>query len=191
LSWLDSVLGRTKPLKSNLDHLFGMSTAEVTLETEFSLKPTGGAAICFRPVSSGQFADLQKEIDALLKASTKDSPLTWSSSADNFGYQWIVLHAAEFANLVATIHMVSRELEDSGFGEQLLASVFQFRGDDHANVYWLYNYKRGTFYPFVPERNQTRNNALELKLSSVLRGELNMETELPKWYALWGIPLDS
>jgi len=116
LSWLDSVLGRTKPLKSNLDHLFGMSTAEVTLETEFSLKPTGGAAICFRPVSSGQFADLQKEIDALLKASTKDSPLTWSSSADNFGYQWIVLHAAEFANLVATIHMVSRELEDSGFG---------------------------------------------------------------------------
>jgi hypothetical protein len=191
LSWLDSILGRTKPLKSNLDHLFGMSTAEITLDTEFSLKPTGGAAICFRPVSSGQFAELQKEIDALLKASTKDSPLTWSSTSDNYGYQWIVLHAGEFSNVVATIHMVSRELEDSGFGEQLLASVFQFRGDDRTNVYWLYNYKRGTFYPFVPDRNQMRNNALELRLSSVLRGELNIEAELPKWYALWGIPLDS
>jgi hypothetical protein len=55
----------------------------------------------------------------------------------------------------------------------------------------LYNYKRGTFYPFVPDRNRTRDNAFELRLSSVLRGELQIETELEKWYALWGIPLDA
>jgi hypothetical protein len=185
------VLGRTKPLKSKLENLFGMSTAEITLQTEFGLDPTGGAAICFRPVSSGQFAELQREIDALLQASTKDAPLTWTSKPDNYGYQWIVLHTAEFANLVATVHMISRELEDSGFGEQLLASAFQFRGASQPTVYWLYNYKRGTFYPFVPDRNRTRDNAFELRLSSVLRGELQMETELEKWYALWGIPLDA
>ncbi len=191
MSWLDSILGRTRPLKSNLDHLFGMSTAQITLQTEFDLLPTGGAAICFRPVSSGQFADLQREIDALLEASKKDAPLSWSSRADTYGYQWMILHTDEFANLVATIHMVSRELEDSGFGEQLLASAFQFKGAASANVYWLYNYKRGTFYPFVPNHGQTRDNALEIRLSAVLKGELNVEGDLEKWYALWGIPLDT
>ncbi|HEX6510570.1 MAG TPA: hypothetical protein VF221_23320 [Chloroflexota bacterium] len=167
-----------------------MSTAVVTLQTEFDLTPTGGAAICFRPVSSGQFAELQREIDQLLTVSTKDSPLQWSSKADAYGYQWIILRAEEFSNLVATIHMISRELEDAGFGEQLLAAAFQFRTSDGRNVYWLYNYKRGTFYPFVPSLNQTRDNAMELRLSSVLKGELNIEQDLTKWYALWGIPLD-
>jgi hypothetical protein len=189
VSFLDALLGRAKPIKSSLDQLFGLSTAELTLETEFGLKTTGGAAISFRPVSTGQFAQLEAEIDALLKASTKDSPLSWRSFKDPYGYEWIILQAEEFANLVATVHMVSRELQDSGFGEQLLASVFQFR-DSRRNVYWIYNYKRGAFYPFVPAGGQTRDNAFELRLSTIMRGELNIEQDLTKWYALWGIPLE-
>jgi len=166
-----------------------MSTAALTLETEFDLKPTGRAALCFRPVSSGEFAELQREIDQLLEASKKDSPLEWSSSTDSFGYQWTILRAAEFENLVATVHMVSRELQDNGFGSQLLASVFQFRSLQDQNVYWMYNYKRGTFYPFVPAGNQSRDNATELRLSGVMSRELTVESDLSMWYPLWGIPL--
>ncbi len=190
MSFLDALLGRAKPVRSSLEQLFGLSTAELTLETEFGLKPTGGAAICFRPVSTGQFAELEHEIGELLQASTKDSPLSWRSFTDSFGYDWIVIETPDFPNVVATIHMISRELEESGFRDQLLASVFQFRDDRGQNVYWMYNYKRGAFYPFVPLPGQTRDNALELRLSSVMSKELNLESDLSKWYALWGIPLE-
>ena len=54
------------------------------------------------------------------------------------------------------MHFVNSTLEDHGYGPQLLCSVFAFHpastagghgGDD---VYLVYLYKRGTFYPFVP-----------------------------------------
>lgn len=189
MSFLDALLGRSKPVKPTLNRLFGLSTAALTLETEFDLKSTGSAALCFRPVSSGEFAQLQRDIGQLLEASAKDSPLDWSSNTDSFGYQWTVLRAAEYENLVATVHMVSRELQDSGFGGQLLAAVFQFRSLQGQNVYWMYNYKRGTYYPFVPTGNQARDNALELRLSSVMGRELEVESDLGMWYPLWGIPL--
>lgn len=189
MSLFDALLGRTRPVKSKLDNLFGLSTSELTLETEFGLKPTNSAAISFRPVSSGSFAQLQRDIADLLKASTADSPLQWRSFTDSYGYQWIILQAQEFENLVATIHMISLELQDSGYGDQLLASVFQFRGDTTRNVYWIYNYKRGTYYPFVPRGNQERDNALELRLNAVMGKELTVENDLTKWYPLWGIPL--
>jgi len=190
MSLWDALLGRSRPVRSRLDQLFGLSTAQITLETEFGLQSTGAAAISFRPVSSGTFAQLQSEIDALLQASTKDAPLTWRTFTDPYGYQWIIVQSDDFTNLVATVHMVSRELQDSGFGEQLLASVFQFKDDAGHNVYWIYNYKRGAFYPFVPSSGQQRDNARELRLSSVMGKELQVEQDLSKWYALWGIPLD-
>lgn len=189
MSLFDALLGRDKPVKSKLDNLFGLSTSQLTLQTEFDLSSTNAAAISFRPVSGGAFTQLQRDIADLLKASTADAPLTWRSFTDSYGYQWIILQAQEFENLVATIHMISLELQDSGYGDQLLASVFQFRDAATHNVYWIYNYKRGTFYPFVPRGNQDRDNALELRLNAVLSRELSSERDITKWYALWGIPL--
>jgi hypothetical protein len=189
MSFLDALLGRAKPVKSSLDQLFGLSTAELTLETEFGLNSTGGAAICFRPVSTGQFAELEHDIGELLQASNKDTPIVWRTFTDSYGYDWIVIQCQEFENAVATIHMISRELQESGFGDQLLASVFQFKDHSGRKVYWMYNYKRGAFYPFVPASDQTRDNALELRLSSIMSKELKVESDLSKWYALWGIPL--
>jgi hypothetical protein len=189
VSWIDALLGRSKPIRASIDELFGLSTAVITLQTEFDLASTGSAGVTFRAVSSGEFARLQSETNALLQASTRDAPLTWQTSTDKFGYQWITLRSDDYANLVTTVHMISRQLEDAGFSEQLLAAVVQFRDASGHTVYWLYNYKRGTFYPFVPSPGQARDNALELRLSSVLKGELNIESDLTKWYPLWDIPL--
>lgn len=189
MSFLDAILGRSKPIRANSDALFGLSTGVITLQTELDLQPTGAGAITFRPVSSGDFSQLVKDVDALLQASAKDSPITWASQEDRFGYEWVILKAQEFDNLVATIHMIGRELEDAGYGPQLLAAVFQFKGAKGLSVYWMYNYKRGAFYPFVPTGNGSRNNAEEVHLSSVMGRELNMEKDLSKWYPLWGIPL--
>ena len=174
-----------------MDGLFALTTAEITLETEFELKPTNAGGLCFKSVSTGQFAALQKEIDDFLKVSAKDAPLEWHPFTDPYNYQWMVFKAQDFTNLVTTIHGVSRELQDNGYGSQLLASVFQFRGDDKHNVYWMYNYKRGAFYPFVPQGKNGRDNAAELRLSSVMLREMTIEPDHTMWYAMYGMPLDS
>ena len=57
-------------------------------------------------------------------------------------------------------------------------------------VYWIYNYKRGAFYPFVPARgDQQRDNERELVLKAQIGAELPVEPELERWFPLWGIPI--
>lgn len=186
---LDALFGRARPASSKLDQLFGMSTAEITLATELSLTPGGAAAICFKPVSSGDFEGLEREIGDLLRASEWETPLTFDVRQDEYGYRWIVLHSTDLSELVTGIHVVSRELFDAGYGERLLAAVFLFRDEHGGKAFWIYNYKRGTWYPFVPVAGKQRDNARELRLSAVMKGELEVESDLSTWYALWGVPL--
>ena len=57
-------------------------------------------------------------------------------------------------------------------------------------LYWIYNYKRGTFYPFVPAAgDQQRDNERELVLKAQIGTELPVEPELERWFPLWGIPI--
>ena len=46
-------------------------------------------------------------------------------------------------------HLIASELTDAGFGAQLLAAVFRSTAATHP-VYWIYGFKRGAFWPFVP-----------------------------------------
>ena len=41
MGFLDTLLGRSKPVKPDLDQLFGLSTAAITLEAATGFKPTG------------------------------------------------------------------------------------------------------------------------------------------------------
>ena len=77
---------------------------------------------------------------------------------------------------------------DHGFGDRLLASVFAFEFQ-RQQVYWVYNYKTGKFYPFVPNGPRKRDNATELRLGEIMKEQkLPVERKLENWYALWGIP---
>jgi len=49
------LFGRKKLKGANLDKLFALSTAAITLETEGNLKPAGVAAVVFKPLSAGEF----------------------------------------------------------------------------------------------------------------------------------------
>ncbi len=186
--FFDSLLGRTRPVKSKLENLFAMSTAYVTLTVDMGEKPTGRAGICFRPVTSSQFDRLETDLRDLLKVSGKESGTTVRTTTDPYGFQWVVLEDDEFEDLVATVHLVSLTLQDGGFGEQLLAAVFRFEGPDHP-IFWIYNYKRGSFYPFVPSGDRRRDNATELRLAAVMDKELPIEKDFERWYPLWGIPV--
>jgi hypothetical protein len=187
---LDTLFGRTKPVKSKSEQLFAMATASVTLQTKLDLISAGAAGVVFRPVDSSYFRQAEDELTQLLGLSSKESSVTVRTETDEYGYRWIILADQVFEDLVANIHMVSLTLTDKGFGEQLLAAVFRTNQADAANraVYWVYNYKRGSFYPFIPQGEQRRDNAAELHFSSVMDGELPIEKAAEYWYALWGIP---
>lgn len=186
---LDILFGRTQPVQSKLERLFAISTAYITLTAELQLQPSNRAGVCFRPLESGQFEGLQPELDGLMRISGRETGATIQSQMDSFGFQWVTLEDPQFEDLVTTIHLVSMTLQEHGFGDQLLAAAFKF-SDKGEPVYWIYNYKRGTFYPFVPRgQSRDRDNAVELRLKAAMQKELPIEPELERWYPLWDIPL--
>jgi hypothetical protein len=185
----DVLFGRKRLKGANLDRLFALSTAEITLETEVGLKPAGAAAVVFKPLSAGQFMQAERDIDELLGVAARDSGSKVSRRSDSFGFQWLVVHDSDFEDLVTTTHLVSSELQARGFGGQLLAAVFEFKGGEHP-VYLIYGYKTATFWPFVPTgKDQERDNAEELKLKAQLEKELPIEPDLTRWLALFDAPL--
>lgn len=189
LGLFDALFGRSKPVKAKPDDLFAISTAAVTLETRWGMKPSGAGSVVFRPLTSSYFEETAREIDDLLALSAKEQGSTITREQDEFGYQWINVRDPDFEDLVASIHMVTLTLGERGFRDQLLAAAFRFDGGSAGPVYWIYNYKRGSYYPFVPRKNTTRDNAEELRLAAVMDRELPMEKSPEQWYALWGIPI--
>jgi hypothetical protein len=186
----DVLFGRKKLKGANLDRLFALSTAQITLETAVGLKPAGVAAVVFKPLSAGEFMQAERDIDELLGVAARDSGSKVTRRSDEFGFQWLVIRDADFEDLVTTTHLVSSELQARGFGGQLLAAVFEFKGAEHP-VYLIYGYKTATFWPFVPTgKEQERDNAEEMKLKAELEEELPIEPDLTRWLALFDAPLD-
>jgi hypothetical protein len=101
----------------------------------------------------------------------------------------VVLTDPEMEDLVTSAHLVNSTLEQYGFGPQLLCSVFAFSASGGQRFHLVYLYKRGTFYPFAPLGGERRDNELELRVKAILEGDLPIEPELGRWFALWGLPL--
>jgi hypothetical protein len=184
----DVLFGKRKLKDPSPDQLFALSTAQVTLELDLGLKPAGRAGVCFKPLSGGDFARAQAELTELLEATAGDTATKLRFEQDSHGFEWIVVEDPDFEDLVTTVHVVSSELISRGFGPQLLAALFRFERAGET-AYWIYAYKRGAFYPFVPKGADDRDNARELELKAQLERELPIEQELARWFALYGAPV--
>jgi hypothetical protein len=76
---LDTLLGRTKPVKANLDALFALPTAALTLQSAGGLVSSGHAGVCWKPPSGQGAADLQAEVAQLVGDG-------FTQTQDSFGY---------------------------------------------------------------------------------------------------------
>jgi hypothetical protein len=189
LGLTDVLFGRKKLKAPAADRLFALTTAAVTLETELNLKTSGASAVVFKPVSAGDFARVESDIQQLLDAVAADCGAKLERKDDSYGYTWIIVRDPDLEDQVAAVHTVAAELSAQGFGEQLLAAVFRFDGAAHP-VYWIYGFKRGAFWPFVPAgADQKRDNAQELELKAKLEGELPIEQDLSRWFAVFDAPI--
>jgi PspA associated protein B len=190
MGFLDVLMGRRKLAPPAPDRLFAMSTAYVTLQTELSITSRGTAGIVFQPLATADFQSIVKEMEEVVRGTAADSGTTVESTDDGYGFRWLVLRGNDFDDLVVGINAVSSALEAGGYGERVLCAVFAFEDEQKRPLYWIYNYKRGSFYPFVPAPgNQQRDNERELVLKAQIGAELPVEPELERWFPLWGIPI--
>jgi hypothetical protein len=188
VGFLDALLGRTKPARPNLDALFAVPSAAITLQVATDFRPTGSGSVCFRAAEGRAFADIEAEVRQLLGmggAATKVEV-----STDSYGFTWLVCRhpADDVEGLVTDLHAVNSSLEAGGFGPQLLCTIVAFVDSGGRRAGLVYLYKRGTFYPFVPQSGQNRDNALELQIRGVLGDDLKIEPELDRWFPVWGAP---
>lgn len=181
------LFGRTEPVAPDLDQLFTLPSAAITLEVSAGMTPTGEGSVCFRAAEGGAFTTLQQEVRALLDA---DQGPPVEISRDDYGYTWLVARHPpdEMSALVTDLHAVNRALTDAGFGPQLLCSLVGFRDAHGDPLALVYLYKRGTFYPFAPRPGHRRDNTLELQVRGLLANDLPIEADVSRWFPLWGAP---
>ena len=185
----DILFGRKKLKGAVREALFAISTARVTLEVELGLRFAGSAAVCFKPLSAGEFVRAENELQELLDAVAQGSGSRLRRRTDEFGFEWIIIEDPELEDVVTAVHLVGSELHARGFGPQLLAAIFPFEGGDR-RIYWIYGFKRGAWWPFVPTgEGQERDNAEELELKAKLEKELPIEPDLSRWLALFDAPV--
>ncbi len=170
------------------DRLSALSTARVTLEAELGLKPGGVAAVCFKPLAPGEFVRAENELQQVLDTVAMQSHAKIERRSDEFGFEWLIIRDRDFEELVTTVHLVGAELQKRGFGPQLLAAMFELKGGEQP-VYFIYGYKSGAFWPFVPTGEKERDNDRELELKAKLENELPIEPDLSKWFGLFEAPL--
>jgi hypothetical protein len=192
----DILTGRHSVQGPAPDRLFAISTAYIALQSEHGIEPTGSAAIVFQALATAEFEATLRDMEEVVKATGGDSGTTVSTEDDSFGYRWMVLRnppgAPSVEDLAVGINAVSSSIETAGHGDRLLCAVFAFADAQKRSVYFIYNYKRGFWYPFVPDgptSANTRSTERELQLKAQMGSELPIEPELERWFPLWGIPL--
>jgi hypothetical protein len=191
---LDALTGRHQVKGPAPDRLFAITTAYIALQSEHQIEPAGTAAIVFQALATGEFESTIREMGEVVKATGGESGTQVATQDDSFGYRWMVLHnpagAPSVEDLAVGINAVSSSIETAGYGERLLCAVFAFADAQKRPVYFIYNYKRGFWYPFVPAGGaQQRSTERELQLKAQMSAELPMEPELERWFPLWGIPI--
>ncbi|MFT4298801.1 MAG: hypothetical protein QM597_04090 [Aeromicrobium sp.] len=185
MGFFDAILGRTTPPQADLDVLFQVPQAVLSLEAQgFSF--TGSGAVCYRDVEGTADDAAVAEAEQLVGL---DGTATVERSTDSFGFGWLsVTRVGDAPGLCTDLHAVNSGLDQAGFGSSLLCSTVVFRTPAGGPLALVYLFKRGTFYPFAPAGGQRRDNALELQVRGIVAADVPVEADLSKWLALWGAP---
>jgi PspAB-like protein len=180
VSLADVLLGRREPRRARADLVQGIAAARLTFELEFDAR---AAAIAFDPRGDPD------GFGALIASLAEDIGATVERRQDRFGLMWVGLSGAGLDDLALSIGVLAQSLELAGFWEQVVCAVFEFRKKSNpaARVHWIYNFARGTFYPFVIQDGERRNWAEEVRLMAAAEHDLRLERDPQLRYPLWDI----
>jgi len=191
VGFLETIFGSKGRLKGAApDRLFAMTTANITMETGLGLKSKQRAGVVFQPIGTADFRSIVEETEQLLEGTAEETGTKVKTHDDEYGYRWLILEDPDPDDLVVAMNTVSVELQGAGYGDRLLAAVFAYADDAGKAVYFIYNFKRGSYYPFVPAPgDKARNTEEELRIKAQLARDLPWEEDMARWFPLWDIPL--
>jgi hypothetical protein len=184
----ETMRARTQPKRNNLDALFLVPSAAITLQTALGFEPTGSGSVCYRSAAGAAFAQAQDDVVALIRDDAEAPEV--AVTQDDFGFTWLVVEGdrTDMSGLCTDLHAVNTTLELNGFAGGLLCSMVPFANASGQRFGLTYLYKQGTFYPFAPQGEQSRDTLLELSVRDLLAPELPMEPDLQRWLAVWKAP---
>ena len=190
MGFLDTLLGRRKLKGPAPDRLFAISTAYVGLDAQQGIKTRGVAGIVFQPLATGDFRQIVDDMQEVLSGTGSEMGSSVETKDDEFGYRWMIVRDPDIEDLAVGVNAVNDALAVGGYNDRVLAAVLAFEDADGKPLYLIYNYKRGTWYPFVPAPgDKQRNTERELQIKAATGTELPFEPELERWFPLWGIPI--
>lgn len=166
------------------DALFGITTAYIDMNVAHDFVNGTEAALCFSSVDTVQFEKVVDEAENHLPEdnfSLHNSPEVISGSN---GYNWVAVHNDDFDRLVQSVYYSADAFIHNGFGSRLLAALFHFKKDD-TDMYWVYSFRRGSFYAFCPDVNRTRNESIETTLENEFEGHLTIEQDDAFKHPFW------
>ncbi|HTX43547.1 MAG TPA: hypothetical protein VMC61_02370 [Methanocella sp.] len=165
-----------------IEELFKLPPASVAME-QLSVHATGKAGVCFRSTGDRSFGQMEGDIVNILENHAFYA--RYGVSKDEYGFTWVVIDGDTLQDAVANVYVASQLLIEGGFSDHILAAIFRFDKDGQP-IYWIYNYRRASFYPFAPRGNE-RDPQLEYRLRLLAMDELPVDS-LDYWFPIWGIP---
>ena len=184
----NAIFGHSKLKPPSEEEFLSIVAAQTSVEAAADLRSTRMAGIVVNPAESPYFDNLDIKLRPLLDASGRPVTARLHVRDDGFGTRWVILEAPDFRDLASLVHAIAVAISDGGFSDRLLAAAFgfEYRGRP---AYWLFNYKSGRFYPFVPVAVRERDRASETRLGELMRSEnIPMEKKREDWRPLWEIP---
>src|SRR3954453_15829477 len=172
MGFLDPLLGRRKTKAPAPDRLFAITTAYVTLEAEHSITTQGAAAIVFQPLPTGDFQQIVADVEATVRGTGQEAGTNVETHDDEFSYRWVILRDPGLEDLAVGVNAVSDALAIGGYKDRGLCAVFPLKAAGGKPLYFIYNYKRGSWYPFVPDTDPTlpkqRSTERELQIKAIV-----------------------
>ena len=184
MGFFDSLFGRTRMPAGKTDALFALSTAALDIEVKLDSTYSGRAAIVLRSVDNSAYDAVSRDIQDLLAVGGSDFTAKVRVEHDKMGFHWILFDGPELEDAINGLHMTADLIKQGGFGDSLLAAMFQF-----GSWYLIYNYRRAAFYPFVQTGPSRRESSREFRIRQTLIDSLPMEKDPERWYPLWDPPL--
>ncbi|MDQ6688291.1 MAG: hypothetical protein M3Z50_11900 [Actinomycetota bacterium] len=183
----DALRGRNHVRTANLDALFALPTAAITLQTALGFDPTGWGSVCYRAAEGSASSAADSEATSLIEA---DQGPQVEHVVDGFGFTWLVVHTdpPDVSGLVTDLHAVNSTLEVQGFATGLLCSLVGFADGSGRRLGLVYLYRSGSFYPFCPTGASTRDTLLERQVRDLVGTDLPIEAEPSRWMPVWGAP---
>lgn len=179
--------GRSSTPRPQLDALFGIPGAAITLQSAMDFAPTGVGAVCYRKAEGPAFGDAERRLVELLDS---DEGPDVERVDDGFGFTWLIVRTVppDPGSLVTDLHAVNTSLEAEGFARGLLCSVAGFTDATGRPLGLVYRYGAGNFYPFAQTGAHQRNALLEMQVRTLLQHEVPIEPDLSTWMPLWDCP---